>query len=130
MAEQRAFYAAWGELLDWLHDYAAASNGAVKFVKQADFPDYIYRMEREYSLPTTIMAASLSLLDDEMVLYLTASPRHTLFKEVVLQPFPTHIQRSLKLHKDGKNLAEGPRIFTKDMLFSLMDSLLSVRETA
>lgn len=130
MADQQVFYAAWAELLEWLREYATNSNGAVQFVKQADFTDYIYRMEREYDLPVTIMAASLSTSADEMVLYVTASPRHALFKEIVVHPFGSHVYRSLTIGKDGKSLSEGPRVFTKQMLFDLVDSLLEVRETA
>lgn len=130
MAEQQAFYAAWANVLEWMREYATASGGAVRFVKQADFTDYIYRMERDYDLPTTIMAASLSADGDEMVLYATASPRHALFKEVVLHPFGSHIYRSLTMPKGGTKFMEGPREFTKDMLFALMDSLVNVRESA
>lgn len=130
MANQQVFYAAWAELLEWLRDYAAASDGALKFVTQADFPDYIYRMERDYDLPVTTMAASLSTPADEMVLYVTASPRHALFKEVVVHPFGSHVYRSLTIGSDGKRFSEGPRVFTKEMLFALVDSLQKVRETA
>lgn len=130
MAEQQAFYAAWAELLEWMREYATAAKGAVQFVKQADFTDYIYRMERDYDLPTTIMAASLSTEHDEMVLYATASPRHALFKEVVLHPFGSHVYRSLTIAKGETKFTEGPREFTKAMLFALMDSLLNVRESA
>ncbi len=117
-----AFYRAWTELLEWLREYAAANDG-VKFVKQADFTDYIYRMARPYDLPTTILSASLSTPEDHPVLFVSASQRADVFKKVVLHPFDSHVYRNLKLAPDGVNLAEGPRIFTKEMLFELADGL-------
>ncbi|MEJ2289801.1 MAG: NADH-quinone oxidoreductase subunit 15 [Deinococcales bacterium] len=49
-----AFYQAWATLLQWMRDYAAEREDA-RFEKEADFADYIYRMERPYDLPTTVM---------------------------------------------------------------------------
>lgn len=117
-----AFYRAWTELLEWLREYAAAHDGVV-FVKQSDFTDYIYRMARPYDLPTTIMSASLSNPQDQPILLVSASQRAAVFKEVVLHPFNSHVYRKLTLAADGVNLAEGPRIFTKEMLFELADNL-------
>src|SRR5690625_5450702 len=45
--EHLKFYAAWAELLEWMREYAEAGEHAL-FVKQADFTEYIYRMERPY----------------------------------------------------------------------------------
>lgn len=123
--KSQAFYRAWAELLDWMREYAAANEG-VEFVKQADFTDYIYRMARPYDLPTTIMSASLSNPDDEPILLVSASQRASVFKEVVLHPFESHVYRKLTLAKDGEGLAEGPRKFTKEMLFELADDLFAV----
>src|SRR5690625_892448 len=130
MAEQQAFYAAWAEILEWMREYATAAQGAVQFVKQADFTDYIYRMERDYDLPTTIMAASLSTVCDAIVLSATASPRHALFNVVVLHPFGSHVYRNLTIARGETKFKDGPREFTKAMLFAWMDSLLNVRESA
>ncbi|MER3603305.1 MAG: NADH-quinone oxidoreductase, partial [Thermus sp.] len=55
---EKALYEAWVELLSWMRAYAKEKG--VRFEKEADFPDFIYRMERPYDLPTTIMTASLS----------------------------------------------------------------------
>ncbi len=120
-----AFYRAWAELLEWMREYAAEHDG-VEFVKQGDFTDYIYRMARPYDLPTTIMSASLSNPLDQPILFVSASQRAAVFKEVVLHPFDSHIYRTLKLAPDGVNLAEGPRLFTKEMLFALADDLFAV----
>lgn len=127
--KDKAFYAAWAELLEWMRAYAAAHEG-VMFEKEADFPDYIYRMERPYDLPTTVMSASLSRPDGTPVLLINASPRHTVFKEVVLHPFDSHAYRKLKLGPDGASLAEGKRAFTREMLFALADDLFGVEAEA
>jgi hypothetical protein len=120
--KDKAFYRAWTELLQWMREYAASREG-VLFEKEADFPDYIYRMERPYDLPTTVMSASLSEPDGTPVLMANAGPRHTVFKEVVLHPFPSHSYRKLKLAADGTGLAEGKRVFTREMLNALADGL-------
>jgi len=124
-----AFYRAWTELLQWMRDYADERDGA-RFEKQADFTDYIYRMERPYDLPTTVMSASLSDASGTPVLLVNASPRKAVFKEVVLHPFESHTYRKLKLAQDGGGLAEGKRVFTKAMLYLLADELYGVGEQA
>ncbi|HEX7038544.1 MAG TPA: NADH-quinone oxidoreductase subunit 15 [Trueperaceae bacterium] len=125
---QVAFYRAWAEMLEWMREYAASREGAA-FTKESDFPDYIYRMERPYDLPTTIMVASLSDPATGLpVLMANASPRHAVFKEVVLHPYDSHVYRKLTLAPDGSGLAEGRRRFTRDMLFALADDLFGVGE--
>ena len=121
-----AFYAAWTELLDWMRDYASRRDDAI-FEKEADFPDYIYRMHRPYDLPTTVMSASLSDPEGHPVLLVNASPRHTVFKEVVLHPFDSHVYRTLKLSGDGTSLGEGKRKFTRQMLDQLADELFGTK---
>lgn len=120
-----AFYGAWAELLDWLREYAAEREG-VRFTIEADFTDYIYRMERPYDLPTTVMVASLSDPGGRPVLMVNASLRSAVFKEVVLHPYDSHVYRKLTLAKSGEGLAEGRRTFTKEMLFTLADDLFGV----
>ena len=116
------FYQAWVSILEWMSEYAQKSEEA-KFEKEADFPDYIYRMERPYDLPTTIMSASLSDPQGKPILMLNASPRHSLFKEIIVHPYESHSYRKLIFDRDKQALTEGKRIFTKDMLFSLADEL-------
>jgi len=120
--KDRAFYQAWADLLQWMRDYAAERDAA-RFEKEADFTDYIYRMERPYDLPTTVMSASLSDAASKPVLMVNASQRKAVFKEVVLHPFESHTYRTLTLAPDGENLAEGKRVFTKEMLYRLADEL-------
>lgn len=122
----KAFYRAWAQLLEWMREYAAEHEG-VMFEKEADFTDYIYRMERPYDLPTTIMSASLSEPDGDPVLMAYASPRHAVFKEAVIHPFGSHVHRKLKLAPDGTSLAEGKRVFTREMLQSLADELFHLK---
>ena len=123
--QEKAFYAAWAEFLGWMREVAEAREG-VRFEKEGDFPDYIYRMERPYDLPTTVMSASLSLPDGRPVLLAYASPRHAVFKEVVVHPVDSHAYRKLTLAKDGAGLAEGPRRFTKNRLEHLADELFAL----
>lgn len=121
-AEHAAFYAAWKEILDWMLEYTE-SRPQVAFEKEADFPDYIYRMERPYDLPTTIMSASLSDLKGRPLLLVNASPRHTIFKEIMLHPFESHTYRTLTYSADKGALVEGKRPFTREMLVKLADAL-------
>ncbi len=121
-AEHTAFYAAWEKLLGWMLEYADEHPRAA-FEKEADFPDYIYRMERPYDLPTTIMSASLSDLKGRPILLVDASPRHTVFKEIGLHPFESHTYRKLTYNAEKSGLAEGKRMFTREMLFKLADAL-------
>ncbi len=127
--KDRAFYRAWANLLQWMRDYAAERPGA-RFEKEADFTDYIYRMERPYDLPTTVMSASLSDEGSKPVLLVNASPRKAVFKEVVVHPFESHTYRKLTLAADGENLSEGKRVFTKAMLYRLADELYGVTSEA
>ena len=120
-----AFYASWNTFLEWMLEYAQTHEGAM-FEKEADFPDYIYRMERPYDLPTTIMSASLSAPKGRPLLLVNASPRHTVFKEVILHPFESHTYRTLSYNADKGTLAEGKRPFTKEMLFKLADTLYNL----
>ncbi len=123
--QNAAFYAAWNTFLGWMLEYAQTHEGAL-FEKEADFPDYIYRMERPYDLPTTIMSASLSDPKGRPLLLVNASPRHTVFKEVILHPFESHTYRTLSYNAEKGALAEGKRPFTKEMLFKLADTLYSL----
>ena len=123
--QENAFYAAWAELLSWMREIADAREG-VRFEKEGDFPDYIYRMERPYDLPTTVMSASLSLPNGRPVLLANASPRHAVFKEVVLHPVDSHAYRKLTLAKDGSGLAESKRPFTRERLEHMADELFAL----
>jgi hypothetical protein len=119
----RAFYGAWKELLDWMRDYAAKRKGAF-YKMEADFPDYIYRMERPYDLPVITMVASLTRADGHPVLMVSASPRHAVFKEITLHPYDSHVYRRIKWSPQQNALVEeGKRPFTREMVEHLADEL-------
>lgn len=120
----RKFFAAWTELLRWTQEYAVERQ--VQYVKLADYTDYIYRMARPYDLPTTTMSASLADARGQSVLIVTSSQRADVFKEVIVHPADSRNHRHLTLAADGVHLAEGTRIFTREMLFELADRLFSV----
>ena len=119
-----AFYQAWTLVLEWMQTYAA-NNQKAMFEKEADFPDYIYRMERPYDLPTTVMSASLSDGSGKPVLMLNASPRHAVFKEVELHPFESHSYRKLRYNPEKQALCEGPRVFSQERFIDLADELFT-----
>src|SRR5690606_35190645 len=124
-----AFYRGWAELLDWMREYAAEREG-VKFTVEAEFTDYIYRMERPYDLPTKVMVASLSHLDGYPVLMVNASQRAAVLKEVALHPYGSHVYRRLTLAPSGEGLAEGRRSFTKEKLYARADDLFAIATPA
>ena len=124
-----AFYAAWNELLGWMREISARRDD-VLFEKEADFPDYIYRMERPYELPTTIMSASLSLADGRPLILVNASPRHAVFKEVTVHPVDSHAYRKLTVSRDGGGLVEGKRPFTRERLEHMVDEAFALPRVA
>ncbi len=125
--DESRFYQEWAALLEWMREYAAGRDG-VDFVKQADFTGYIYRMARPKDLPTTIMSASLSV-NGKPVLLLSCSPQDSVFKEVQVHPFGTHIYRKLSLDDSGR-LAEASGPFTRESLHALADRLLDAQPVA
>ena len=94
----------------------------------ADFPDYIYRMERPYDLPTTIMSVSLNRSADPQqpeggqALFLAAvSPRHVDLGGVSLRVMGG--SKHWHLHAHGGELLEGKRPFTRPRLASILDGV-------
>ncbi|MGQ9510744.1 MAG: NADH-quinone oxidoreductase subunit 15 [Thermaceae bacterium] len=118
-ADDRALYEAWAELLAWMREYAKAKD--VRFEKEADFPDFIYRMDRPYDLPTTIMTASLSDALGEPFLLAEVSPRHAKLKRIGLR-FP-RAHTHLHVHYEpGKGLVTGRVPLTKERFFRMADT--------
>lgn len=109
-------YAQWVELLGWL-DAEAQARG-LKLEKVADFPDYIYRMERPYDLPTTTMSVSLNA-GGQALLVAGVSPRHTDLKAVSLRLMGG--SKHWHLHAGEHALLEGKRPFTRERLSVLLD---------
>ena len=125
-AHDSALYAQWVELLGWLEAEAAARS--LGFEKVADFPDYIYRMERPYDLPTTVMSVSLSD-QGQPLLVAAVSPRHVDLKGVSLRLMGG--SKHWHLHAGEQALLEGKRPFTRERLAALLDGALrGVRQSA
>lgn len=109
-------YKQWVELLGWL-SAEAATRGLV-FEKVADFPDYIYRMERPYDLPTTVMSASVTS-EGQPLLVAAVSPRHVDLKGISLRLMGG--SKHWHLHAGTRGLLEGKRPFTRERLAVLLD---------
>lgn len=107
-------YAWWLELLGWMQDYAKV-NG-LEYVKVSDFPDYIYRMERPYELPTTIASVSLNA-GNEALLLAAVSPRHVALKSVSIRLIGG--SKHWHLHAGDSGLLEGKRPFTRERFEAL-----------
>ncbi|WP_102127446.1 NADH-quinone oxidoreductase subunit 15 [Deinococcus planocerae] len=112
-------YAQWVELLGWLEAEAAARGLA--FQKVADFPDYIYRMERPYDLPTTVMSVALTT-GGQPLLVAAVSPRHVDLKGVSLRLMGG--SKHWHLHAGERGLLEGKRPFTRDRLGLILDGAM------
>lgn len=112
-------YEAWVQVLDWLREYAAEKG--VRFEKESDFADFIYRMERPYEIPTTIMAVSLSDERGEPFFLASVSPRHALLKEVKFRVPGAHLHWEAH-YSAGKGLAlEGKIPLSKNRLYQMAD---------
>lgn len=109
-------YKQWVELLGWLN--AEASARGLVFEKVADFPDYIYRMERPYDLPTTVMSASVTW-EGQPLMVAAVSPRHVDLKGVSLRLMGG--SKHWHLHAGTRGLLEGKRPFTRERLALLLD---------
>ena len=57
MQDTQRIYGLWMNLLGWMQELSQELG--LNFVKVSDCPDYIYRMERQYDLPTIIASASV-----------------------------------------------------------------------
>jgi len=112
-------YQAWVQVMEWMKEYA--SEKGVQFTKESDFPDFIYRMERPYELPTTIMAASLSDERGEPFFFASVSPRHAELKHVAFRVPGGHVHYHAHW-EDGRGLVlEGKFPLTKERLFQMAD---------
>ena len=117
--DDEKMYQSWVEVLGWMKEFASEHNAT--FEKESDFPDFIYRMERAYDLPTTVMAASLSDRRGEPFLTASISPRHAEMKHVELRVPGGQIHYHAH-YVEGKGLAlEGKIALTKAKLFSIAE---------
>lgn len=115
-ADNGRLYAGWVELLSWLEAEAAARG--LGFQKVADFPDYIYRMERPYDLPTTVMSVALTA-GGQPLLVAAVSPRHVDLKSISLRLMGG--SKHWHLHAGEAGLLEGKRPFTRERLAQLIE---------
>ena len=115
-ASDDALYAQWLELLGWMQSEAQARG--LTFEKVADFPDYIYRMERPYDLPTTVMSASLNA-EGQPLFVAGVSPRHAQLKGVSLRLMGG--SKHWHLHAGTRGLLEGKRPFTRERLAIILN---------
>lgn len=112
-------YKSWVQVLDWMREYAADKGAG--FVKESDFPDFIYRMERPYEVPTTIAVASLSDERGEPFLMAAVSPRHAELKHISFRVPGGQVHYHAHW-EEGKGLAlEGKIAVTKEKLYSMAD---------
>ncbi|WP_162865460.1 NADH-quinone oxidoreductase subunit 15 [Deinococcus wulumuqiensis] len=123
-ADKAALYRQWVELLGWLEQEAAVRGLSTE--KVADFPDYIYRMERPYDLPTTVMSVSVGR-GGQALLVAAVSPRHVDLGGVSLRLMGG--SKHWHLHAGEGGLLEGKRPFTRERLGALLDGALQGRST-
>ncbi|WP_339095525.1 NADH-quinone oxidoreductase subunit 15 [Deinococcus sp. VB343] len=123
-ADRMALYRQWVELLGWLE--AEAQARGLNIDKVADFPDYIYRMERPYDLPTTIMSVSVSQ-GGQALLVAAVSPRHVDLGGVSLRLMGG--SKHWHLHAGEHGLLEGKRPFTRERLSVLLDGVMQGKGT-
>jgi hypothetical protein len=119
-------YDRWLELLGNLEDYAKRHH--LRFDKESDFTQYIYRMEREYTLPTTVQSVSLGLESGKAIIVASVSPLQEPLKHISIK-----LQggaRHWHLHAHDGHLLEGKRVFDRIKLEALLDKVFSVQIAA
>ncbi|MFN3267443.1 MAG: NADH-quinone oxidoreductase subunit 15 [Deinococcales bacterium] len=127
MAQQDLqIYTAWLELLEWMQDYA--KRYGIRFDKESDFTGYIYRMERDYTLPTTVQSVSLGLENGKPVFLASVSPVHEPLKHISLRLLGG--ARHWHLHEHNGQLFEGKRIFDRAKLEALLDKIFVAQRAA
>lgn len=108
-------YRHWQTLLEWMQAYAE-QNG-LRYERVSDFPDYIYRMERPYDLPTHVASAAINAPDGQSLLVAAVSPRHVALKSVQLRLMGG--SKHWHFHANAQGLVEGKQQLTKERFFAL-----------
>ncbi len=119
-------YERWLEMLSNLEAYA--KQHGLRFDKESDFTQYIYRMEREYTLPTTVQSVSLGLESGKAIIVASVSPLQEPLKYISI-----NLQggaRHWHLHAHDGHLLEGKRIFDRAKLEGLLNKVFSVQIAA
>ena len=117
------FYQQWVQLLEWMREWADAKG--LRFDKESDFTQYIYRMERSYDLPTTVQSASVGMPDGTAVVLASVSPPQEPLKGIHLRVMGGHIE--FHLHAGENGLLEGKRAFTKERLGIMLERVTAVK---
>ncbi len=117
------FYQQWVQLLEWMRDWAAIKG--LRFDKESDFTQYIYRMERDYPLPTTVQSASIGLLNGTAVVIASVSPPQDPLKGIHLRVMGGHLE--FHLHAGENGLLEGKRAFGKERLGLILERVTAVK---
>ncbi len=118
-----AIYERWLELMSWLQEYAKSHN--LRFDKESDFTQYIYRMEREYTLPTTVQSVSLGLENGKPIFIASVSPLHEPLKHISLRLLGG--ARHWHLHEHDGHLLEGKRVFDRLKLTGLLEQVFAAQ---
>jgi hypothetical protein len=119
VAHEEQIYQAWVEILSWMRAYA--QEHGVRFEKESDFPDFIYRMERPYDLPTTIMAASISDSRGEPLFLAEISPRHAELKRIAFRVPGAHTEWEATWDAERGLLLEGKLPLSRERLYQMID---------
>ena len=122
-ADDATYYAQWVALMNELSAYA--EERGLRFDKESDFTKYIYRMERDYALPTTVQTVSLGLPNGKAVLVASASPPREPMKSIHLRLMGGH--QTWHLHATPNGLSDGKRPFTRERLHSILDRVFAVK---
>jgi NADH-quinone oxidoreductase chain 15 len=117
------FYNQWIQLLEWMREWAQAKG--LRFDKESDFTQYIYRMERDYPLPTTVQSASVGLTNGTAVVIASVSPPQDPLKGIHLRVMGGHLE--FHLHASENGLLEGKRAFGKERLGLLLERVTAVK---
>jgi hypothetical protein len=116
-------YQQWVELMDELGQYAVERG--LRLDKESDFTGYIYRMERAYSLPTTVQAVSIGLASGKAVLLASVSPPIEPLKGIHLRIMGGH--QSWHLHAGPDGLMQGQLRLTRERLHSILDRVFAIK---
>lgn len=117
--DDAALYDQWILLMGWLREAAQARG--LGFEKVSDFPDYIYRMERPYDLPTTVASVGVTHAGQPLLIA-SVSPRHVQLKSVQLRLMGG--SKHWHLHAGAGGLLEGKRPFTRERLEWILDGAM------
>jgi hypothetical protein len=113
-----AIYDAWVELMGWMEEYAR-ENGLV-FDREADFPAFIYRLQKPWDLPTRTMSVSLSRENDEPFFTAAVSQPDDELKHVSLRSPGAHLHWHAHEHGGALMLPGGVKL-DRAKLFALAD---------